>query len=267
MKSLIYKSFVLVLLLGAISACDDFGDMNIDPNEPTEVPAEGLVTNALFGSAYTYWDRTANFEMGMLFTQHFAQAEYTEEQRYDFNPSDFDALWAIMYAGGYSSNNIGQGVLADLREAKTLIAADEGLAGAVKANQIAILDLIHRDKVIDAKIEKISDTELQGFRFSDAWATDQRVYFYLKTSHSFNDMLQSPPLQGMPGGRKIALRFVNPNNEPVYVKIGISAIDEEIRAESNVNFAFEYEIMNDTLIVNYNSDKESNNYYVSSARF
>lgn len=142
MKSLIYKSFVLVLLLGAISACDDFGDMNIDPNEPTEVPAEGLVTNALFGSAYTYWDRTANFEMGMLFTQHFAQAEYTEEQRYDFNASDFDALWAIMYAGGYSSNNIGQGVLADLREAKTLIAADEGLGGAVKANQIAILDLM-----------------------------------------------------------------------------------------------------------------------------
>ena len=94
-------------------------------------------------------------------------------------------------------------------------------------NQIVILDLIHRDKVLDAKIDKISDTEIHGFRFSEAWATDQRLYFYIKTSHSFNDMLQSPPVQGMPGGRKSALTFINPNNEPVYIKIGISAVDEE----------------------------------------
>ena len=32
-------------------------------------------------------------------------------------------------------------------------------------NQIVILDLIHRDKVLDAKIDKISTTEIQGFRF------------------------------------------------------------------------------------------------------
>lgn len=94
-------------------------------------------------------------------------------------------------------------------------------------NQIAILDLIHRDKVIDAKIEKISNTEIQGFRFSDAWATDQRLYFYIKTSHAFNDMLQSPPMQGMPEGQKIALNFINPNNEPIYIKIGISAVDTD----------------------------------------
>jgi len=94
-------------------------------------------------------------------------------------------------------------------------------------NQVAILDLNHRDKVLDAKINKISETEISGYRFSDAWATDQRLYFYIKTSHSFNDMLQSPPLQGIPGGRKMALTFKNPNNDPVYIKIGISAVDIE----------------------------------------
>jgi len=93
-------------------------------------------------------------------------------------------------------------------------------------NQFVILDLVHRDKVLDAKIEKISETELQGFRFSDAWATDQRLYFYLQTSHPFSDMLQSPLVQGEPGGRKIALNFINPNNEPILIKIGISAVDE-----------------------------------------
>lgn len=94
-------------------------------------------------------------------------------------------------------------------------------------NQIVILDLLHRDKVLEANIDKISDTEIQGYRFSDAWATDQRLYFYIKTSHSFNDILQSPPEQGMPGVRKTALTFNNPNNELVYIKIGISAVDEE----------------------------------------
>ena len=92
-------------------------------------------------------------------------------------------------------------------------------------NQFAIIDLIHRDKVLDAKIEKISDTEIVGYRFSDAWAKDQRLYFVIKTSHAFTDVLQSPPKQGMKGAQKIALNFINPNNEPVIVKIGISAVD------------------------------------------
>ena len=79
-------------------------------------------------------------------------------------------------------------------------------------NQIVILDLMHRDKVLDAKIDKISTTEIQGFRFSDAWAKDQRLYFYLKTSHPFIDQVQSPSAQGSSGARKSALTFINPNN-------------------------------------------------------
>jgi predicted alpha-1,2-mannosidase len=94
-------------------------------------------------------------------------------------------------------------------------------------NQVAIVDLTHRDQVLDAKIEVISEKEIQGYRFSKAWATDQRIFFSIKTSHPFNDMLQSPPMQGARGAQKIALQFINPNNDPVYIKIGISAVDIE----------------------------------------
>ena len=94
-------------------------------------------------------------------------------------------------------------------------------------NQFVILDLLHRDKVLDAKINRISDTELTGYRFSEAWATDQRLFFSIKTSHKFTDVLQSPPKTGEIGGQKIALNFINPNNEPVIIKIGISAVDIE----------------------------------------
>jgi predicted alpha-1,2-mannosidase len=94
-------------------------------------------------------------------------------------------------------------------------------------NQFVILDLLHRDKVLDAKINRISDTELTGFRFSEAWAKDQRLFFSIKTSHPFSDVLQSPEKEGMSGAQKIALQFINPNNEPVIIKIGISAVDIE----------------------------------------
>ena len=94
-------------------------------------------------------------------------------------------------------------------------------------NQVAIVDLLHRDKTLDAKIDVVSKNEIQGYRFSEAWATDQRLYFNITTSHSFSDMLQSPPVSGEPGAQKIALRFENPNNEPVYISVGISAVDIE----------------------------------------
>ena len=94
-------------------------------------------------------------------------------------------------------------------------------------NQFVILDLLHRDKVLAAKITKISDTEIVGYRFSEAWADDQRLFFSIKTSHPFTDVLQSPPKKGMAAAQKIALNFINPNNETVFIKIGISAVDIE----------------------------------------
>ncbi|BAO75157.1 GH92 family glycosyl hydrolase [Winogradskyella sp. PG-2] len=92
-------------------------------------------------------------------------------------------------------------------------------------NQFVILDLVHRDKVLGAKIDKISDTEIVGYRHSEAWAKDQRIFFAIKTSHPFNDVLQSPPKTGMPEARRSSLKFINPNNEPIIIKVGISAVD------------------------------------------
>ncbi|MBT8244955.1 MAG: glycoside hydrolase family 92 protein [Winogradskyella sp.] len=94
-------------------------------------------------------------------------------------------------------------------------------------NQYVILDLVHRDKVLDAKIEKVSNTEIVGYRHSEAWAKDQRLFYAIKTSHPFSDVMQSPEKTGLSGGRRSALKFNNPNNEPIYIKVGISAVDIE----------------------------------------
>ena len=96
-----------------------------------------------------------------------------------------------------------------------------------KEHQVVILDLVHRDEVLEANIEKVSNTEIVGYRFSKAWAKDQRLFFAMETSHPFDAILQSPKEDGSENGMRSALTFKNPNNEPVYIKIGISAVDIE----------------------------------------
>jgi len=92
-------------------------------------------------------------------------------------------------------------------------------------NQMVIIDLEHRDKLLDYGIRKINDYEFQGFRFSKAWAEDQRVFFYIKFSHptKIPTFFHRTPDRR---SRMAGLEFDNPNNEPVYVSIGISAVDE-----------------------------------------
>jgi len=93
-------------------------------------------------------------------------------------------------------------------------------------NQHLILDLEHRDKLLDFKITRVNDYEYKGFRHSEAWAKDQRLYYYIKFSHPTKNPIafhRTPDRRS----RKYGFEFDNPNNEPVYVSIGISAVDEE----------------------------------------
>ncbi len=93
-------------------------------------------------------------------------------------------------------------------------------------NQIVIIDLEHRDKLLDYGITKVNDYELKGFRHSDAWAKDQRIFFHIRFSHP---TAQPTFFHRTPDrrSRMAGLEFINPNNEPVYVAVGISAVDAE----------------------------------------
>lgn len=48
-----------------------------------------------------------------------------------------------------------------------------------------LVDLVHRDEVLDSHIEIVNDRTIKGYRFSKAWANDQRVYFYAEFSRPF----------------------------------------------------------------------------------
>ena len=90
-------------------------------------------------------------------------------------------------------------------------------------NQILILDLEHRDQLNGFNISIVNDREVKGFRHSKAWATDQFLFYHIKFSHPIKD----PDRFYEVFPTKESFEFINPNNEPVYVKIGISAVDEK----------------------------------------
>ncbi len=57
-----------------------------------------------------------------------------------------------------------------------------------------VLDLFHRDKLLEGSITKVGDNAIQGYRRSEAWAKDQYTFFYIEFSKPFEhfDTSKSP---------------------------------------------------------------------------
>ncbi len=52
-------------------------------------------------------------------------------------------------------------------------------------NNTVLLDLQHRDETVQTHLEIVNDSTVRGYRFSKAWASDQRLYFYMTFSRPF----------------------------------------------------------------------------------
>ena len=94
------------------------------------------------------------------------------------------------------------------------------------SNQIVILDLEHRDEVLDSKVNVYSNTEIGGYRHSKAWATNQQLFYNMVFSRPFKKMTF---LNDNNQGKKVkvAFEFDALESDLVEIKIGISSVDEE----------------------------------------
>ena len=97
-----------------------------------------------------------------------------------------------------------------------------------------IIDLEHRDKVVDSWIELVSDTEIRGMRRSTNWAKDMVWYFHMVFSKPFtskgiavDNKLQSSITQTRGKNIKAFVGFSTSNDEAIEVKVGLSAVDAE----------------------------------------
>ncbi|MBU3677186.1 MAG: glycoside hydrolase family 92 protein, partial [Chitinophagaceae bacterium] len=103
------------------------------------------------------------------------------------------------------------------------------------APQFLVIDLKHRDELLDSYFEQVDLTTVRGYRFSKAWATDQRVYFEMQFSEPIEEILYEPK----PGGSvtsavdtrkayQAIIRFKkkeNPSNV-LMVRCALSQVDE-----------------------------------------
>ncbi len=87
MKNIFNKIFLTTCLLISLG-CGDFGDLNVDPNNPTVVAPETLLTNALT-SVSSYVGAT----QGVLYSQMIGQITYTEDSRYEITQFDFSSWY------------------------------------------------------------------------------------------------------------------------------------------------------------------------------
>tara|TARA_B100001250_G_scaffold3965_2_gene3359 strand:+ start:11371 stop:14232 length:2862 start_codon:yes stop_codon:yes gene_type:complete len=81
-----------------------------------------------------------------------------------------------------------------------------------------VLDLEHRDKLLNYNIEIVDSNTLQGIRYSENWAQKQKVHFYIKFSHSFQNIIfnKKRSVTGIQFGKL---------ESPLLVKIGMSAVN------------------------------------------
>lgn len=92
------------------------------------------------------------------------------------------------------------------------------------ANRI-LLDLNHRDKVLSSKINVESATAISGYRQSQAWATNQYVYFYMEFSEPLiNEKISNSNETDL---EKYRILTVPSNKHELVIKVGISAVSIE----------------------------------------
>ena len=94
-----------------------------------------------------------------------------------------------------------------------------------------IIDLKHRDKIIESNIQIVNDTVITGLTRSTGWAADQRIFFYAKFSKPFksfgiaiNDTLVENIDQAEGKNIKAFVKFNTQKEEQILVKVGISAV-------------------------------------------
>lgn len=161
-KKLALSAVMVLILLGG---CDDFGDINEDPNNPSQVRPELLLTN----SQRTI-SSVVGAVMGTLWVQYISETQYTDDQEYRAFNADFN--------GWYN------GALQDLQTIINLNSDEntrgDALSGGSNANQIAVARIMkayYFQSMTDRWGMLPYSEALQGSdNFEPAYDTQEEIY-------------------------------------------------------------------------------------------
>lgn len=104
-----------------------------------------------------------------------------------------------------------------------------------------LLDLQHRDEVLESSLEVVNEYEIRGMRRSKSWAQDQYVFFYMKFERpvkefgiAINDVLTNNIRSASGKNIKSYFSFDLPSDKKLRVKVGISGVSVE-NAKQNLD--------------------------------
>lgn len=92
---------------------------------------------------------------------------------------------------------------------------------------------INWDNPTETFIQKLNDSTIVGYRYSNGWAQNQRVYFAARTSVPFKNIYLSDGAQKTSGSEatgkrvKAQLQFDDLGNKPVLLKVGLSSVSTD----------------------------------------
>jgi hypothetical protein len=125
--------FIIASGLFFVSCTKNISQFNDETKRPANVPAPTLFSNATRNLSDALASASVNTNVFRFTVKHWAMAVYQDEAQYDFATRNIpQTWWTIMY----------KDVLADLNESARLITEDNTLDPVVKANKLAIIDLM-----------------------------------------------------------------------------------------------------------------------------
>ena len=179
------------------TGCADYGDFLLMPTvgDQTVDPQDFTKQNLPYASAFSHASETAEPGYYSVFLDRYGvKAEMTSTKR------------AVLHRFTFPQSD--------------------------KAGFILDLDYsLQRQTNLDMQVEVVSDTEIRGSKLTEYWAFDQQASFYAKFSKPFTYTILRDTLTDHNGKMqprcKVLLQFATQADEPVMVKLGISAVDTE----------------------------------------
>lgn len=130
------KKYILTLglVFGLIGCSDDYYDsINVDHTNPSEVPADYLVTFATTSLFHQMYNQNVNLNVFRFFSQYLTTTQYPDEPNYDLDTRNIT---------GNHWNRLYTRVLYNLKDAKSKVENDLQLSEGEKANKLAVIDIL-----------------------------------------------------------------------------------------------------------------------------
>jgi len=100
MKKLLIPFYIIVAVTVLAGCQKELERTNVNPNEPTVVQPDYLLTNGIKSNVDTYWGNDATMETSLLYVQYWAKIQYPDPDRYIPATTNIQTVWNNFYAQG-----------------------------------------------------------------------------------------------------------------------------------------------------------------------